>query len=414
MATEFHNIPGTKLKHVQINDNGTTYYESGMQKWSKDEIEEMNKKFFESCEEYVQMALDDGFIEFPIMYEEGPDKILWSKCWLPPTFVPSGSEGFKEKYGFDFNIYIPSYKRAGFAATGPLLDTYGITNYYYCVDPDQYPIYKAEYGPEKVIIRDPTFKNDEKLYQVLSTNVAYNLAGGASFINAILYMAKALGEDKYFIADDDIYGIGLKAPKSKFGIVPGGVKYYKDNFLRCSNLTPELGFDLKDYLTDMEKVFDLGRNRCAIATEKYGLVYNVPINHIRYGTRSYTFYLSDTHMTADHEGLLNNDISTSLRNGQRGLVNMLLEGYQYNSWDTQPRITKKDANTGELKVLDGGGCTDSYRSFGTLDKAKCLVQAHPNFNKITFLFNRIHHVSDFSQYTNQRLVGAPVDGNRNW
>lgn len=48
MATEFHNIPGTKLEHVQINDNGTTYYESGMQKWSKDEIEEMNKKFFES------------------------------------------------------------------------------------------------------------------------------------------------------------------------------------------------------------------------------------------------------------------------------------------------------------------------------------------------------------------------------
>ena len=54
----------------------------------------------------------------------------------------------------NYNIYIPSYGRAGDTYTDKVLDTFGIENYYFCVDPDQYPAYKEAYGKDKVIIRD--------------------------------------------------------------------------------------------------------------------------------------------------------------------------------------------------------------------------------------------------------------------
>ena len=122
---------------------------------------------------------------------------------MPPNFEPSCSEGFEEKHGLRYNIYIPSYKRAGIALTNKMLDKFGIENYYFCVDPSQYPAYKKEYGMEKVIIRDPSFKSEKKLDLTNSVISPDFLHGASGVFNALLYISKSLGEKAYFTMDDD-------------------------------------------------------------------------------------------------------------------------------------------------------------------------------------------------------------------
>ena len=53
-----------KLKHIQINDDGTFYYDSGMKQWSKEEVEQIDKEYFDNTRQYIEMALADGFISF--------------------------------------------------------------------------------------------------------------------------------------------------------------------------------------------------------------------------------------------------------------------------------------------------------------------------------------------------------------
>ena len=381
-----------KFEHIKMQqETGMVHYDSGLNQFTQEEVDRLNKEYYDHEDSFIPEVLEDGFIEFPILFDNGPEQI-WSNCYLPPTFEPSNSPGFEERHGLKYNIYIPSYKRAGIALTNKMLDKFGITNYYFCVDPSQYPDYKREYGVDRVIVRDPSFKSESKLdltNSVLSPDV---LHGASGVFNALLYISKSLGEDAYFTMDDDIIGLGIKAHRYS-GVKPGE-KYDKDNYYRCSNLTPEVGYDFKSNLNDMMNLFNKMRNKSFMSTEKYGLVFALPVS-IKLGTRSYSFYLTDNRTQRDHLGQQNNDIITSLEMSKYGYVNAIVEGIpQYNSADTQ--------------VL-AGGATEVYNKFGTLDKAKVLVQAQPNYSKISVIYSRVHHFVDFNQYNKQRLLGAVID-----
>lgn len=377
-----------RFEHLKLNDNGMFHYDSGLNQFTQEEVDALNKEYYDDENSYIPQILEDGFIQFPILYDNGPEQI-WSDCYLPPNFVPSCTPGFEEKTGLRYNIYIPSYKRAGIALTNGLLDKFGIENYYFCIDPSQYPAYKEAYGIEKIIIRDPSFKSEDKLDLANSVLSPDYLHGASGVFNALLYISKSLGEKAYFTMDDDIMGLGIKARKGDGVVV--GEKYDKDNYYRCSNLTPEVGYDFKENLNDMMILFDKMRNKSFMSAEKYGLVFALPVS-IKLGTRSYSFYLTDNSNQRDHLGQQNNDIITSLEMSKYGFVNAIVEGIpQYNSADTQ--------------VL-AGGATDVYAKFGTLDKAKVLVQAQPNYSKVSVVYSRVHHFVDFNQYNKQRLLGA--------
>lgn len=380
-----------KFEHIDFKENGMVHYDSGLNQFTQEEADKLNEEYYAHEESFIPQVLKDGYIEFPILFDNGPDPI-WSNCYLPPNFEPSKSPGFEERHGLKYNIYIPSYKRAGIALTNKMLDKFGIENYYFCVDPSQYPAYKKEYGIERVIVRDPSFKSEKKLDLTNSVISPDFLHGASGVFNSLLYISKSLGEDAYFTMDDDIMGLGIKAHKHD-GVKPGE-KYDKDNYYRCSNLTPEVGYDFKTNLNDMMKLFDKMRNKSFMSAEKYGLVFALPIS-IKLGTRSYSFYLTDNRIQRDHLGQQNNDIITSLEMSKYGYVNAIVEGIpQYNSADTQALA---------------GGATDVYTKFGTLDKAKVLVQAQPNYSKVSVIYSRVHHFVDFNQYNKQRLLGAVKD-----
>lgn len=375
---------------VHLLENGVYHYDYKLISMSKEEVDKLNEDYYKKQEESIKVALKDGYIEFPMLYDdnENPE---WGSFYLPPTFEPSCSEGFEEKYGMKYNIYIPSYKRAGIALTNKTLDHFGITNYYFLVDPDQYESYRDAYGPEKVIIREPKLASDAWATLGHSAPAADYMRATVGSFNSCLFLAKSLGEDGYMCMDDDIFSLGIKARKGTEKAGPDE-KYDKDNYYRASNLTNEL-YDFKSALGDMMNFYEKVRNRGMMSCEKYGIVFIQPIK-ILMNTRSYSFYLNSTKNGLRHLGRQNSDIISSLEYSKYGFVNMIQEGFpQYNTVDTQALA---------------GGTTDVYTTFGTLDKGKVLLNLQPDVSKISYQYSRIHHNVDFSKFREMRWVGEVI------
>lgn len=372
---------------IVFTEYGVTHYDSGVYDNTEEELEKLNGKYYEDEKKAIPKILEDGYIEFPLLFESFGEEI-WSSCYLPPEFEPSFAPDFRKKYGMDFNIYIPSYQRASISLTAKTLDSFGIINYYICIDPSQYEEYRKYHDRRHLIIRDPSFKSENKVDLISSVKCPDYLHGGSGVFNSMLYISKNVGEDMYFTMDDDFGCFGIRSYRGK-GRAPRNVPYNKDDYFRASRLTPEV-FDLKKFFGELGDFYKKVRNRGMLAFEKYGLSYTAPIG-FRLGTRSYSCYLTDSHTQLDHKGQHNNDTIVSIANSQAGLLNMIFHGIQYSSADTQS---------------SQGGVTEVYRRFGTLDKSKCLVQAHPDISKISFVFNRIHHVCDFTKYGEMRMLGA--------
>lgn len=372
---------------ITFTDYGVTHYDSGIYDNPPDELKKLNEKYYEDEKSAISKILEDGYIEFPLLFESFGEEI-WSSCYLPPEFEPSFSPGFREKYGMDFNIYIPSYQRASISYTAKTLDSFDIENYYICIDPSQYEEYRKYHKRKHLIIRDPSFKSEEKVDLISSVKCPDYLHGGSGVFNSMLYISKNVGEDMYFTMDDDFLNFGIRSYRGDTK-APNDQPYKKDDYFRASRLTPEV-FDLKEFFGNLGDFYNKIRNRGMLAFEKYGLNHRSPIS-FRLGTRSYSCYLTDTHTQLDHKGQHNNDTIVSIANSQAGYVNILFQGLQYSSCDTQS---------------SQGGVTEVYKRFGTLDKSKCLVQAHPDISKISFIFNRIHHVCDFTKYGKMRMLGA--------
>lgn len=375
-----------EFRYIDIQDNGIVYHDDLTKKYTQEEVDEINIQYYEYEKTFIPEILEDGFIEFPILWDNGPEPI-WSSCYLPPEFVPSCDPSFEEKFKMKYNIYIPSYNRAGITMTDKMLDSFGIENYYLCIDPDQYPEYKKHYPRKHIIIRDPSFKSEKKVEVGSSAIVPDTLHGSVGAFNSLLYISKSLGEECYTTMDDDMRQLGMKAFK---GNKPDRTKYNKDNYYRCSKLTLDYGFDFKELWNDLEHLFIKLRNKSMLSLDKFGLVFNLPI-YFKTGTRSFSFYLSDNRTQVDHKYRQNNDVIISLEMAKYGYVNLIFEGFLYDSLDSQSQ---------------DGGFTEVYKTLGTLDKGKVLIQAHPNYSRLSVVYSRPHHYVDYNQYNQMRLVGA--------
>lgn len=370
-------------------DNGLTYYNIGSADETKEEVEQKNKEYYDLENSFIPQIIQDGFIEFPILFETFGEEI-WSSFYLPPNFLPSNTIGFREKFGMDYNIYIPSYKRAKTSFTFKTLKKLGVHNCYMVIDACQYNDYKEEHGIEHLIIRDSSFRSESKMDSISSVVCSDLYRGAASIFNPLLYLSKNLGEKTYFTMDDDFPSFGIRVRKEplKEGEDPS---YDKDKWLRASSLGPE-DIDFKEFLGDLGDLFLKIRNRGMMGLEKYGLAFARAFGDLS-KTRNYSCYLSSNDRQIDHYSRQNDDIITSLGMLKAGYVNIVYHGISYASIDTQ-------SDKGGT-----GGMTEVYKRFGTLDKGYCLVRAHPQWTKIANVYNRIHHSADYSGYTKRRLLG---------
>lgn len=366
------------------------YHYEKLTLFTDEEVEAANNKEREATEAAMEEIKADGFIGLPIFFRNVDGELVEREAWVHPTFEPSCSEGFQEKHGMNYNIYIPSYERSEEAMTIKMLQRFGVDNWYVAIDATQYPKYKAAFGPEKIIIRDIFFKDTSMLDLVSSIPSPNTLHGTAGLYNFLLSFSRTIGEEKYWTMDDDIMGMAMKAKKGD-DLMKADEVYDKNNFYRCSNIIEEFGYSQQEFLCSIEELTKKMRNPGFVGLEKFGIVFSLPVMW-KLGTRVYSFYLSSNDIQPNHLAHHNGDVVGSLELSKRGYINMLFEGISYNSGPTQ----------------GGGGLTESYKVFGTLDKGKCLVRAEPNFSKISINYNRIHHVVDYTGYNKQRIVGAVI------
>lgn len=374
-------------------DNGVFHYidntVTGL--FTDEEIQARNEAEVERNEAALEEILADGFIEVPIFFRDNNYDPVTKRAWVHPDYTPSCMEGFQEKYGMAYNIYVPSYKRAEGTKTIAMLEEHGIANYYLAIDPDQYSEYKKFHDPAKLIIRDISFRGEDMVDMASSVKSPNSMHGHSGIVNFLFSFSRSMGERRFWTMDDDIVNMAMKAHVGDKP-APANVPYAKENYYRCSNIKPKYGFDFIEFLRSLEEVGEHSRNPGFIGLEKFGLVFQLPIMW-KLGTRVYTFYLTDNERQCKHWGQHNNDVITSLELSKRGMVNMLFEGICYNSEGTQ---------------VGDGGQVEVYKTFGTFDKGKVLVRAQPNFAKIAINYNRIHHSVNYNGYNKQRLVGAPI------
>lgn len=359
--------------------------------FTDEEIAKRNQIEVERNEAALKEILSDGFIEVPVFFRDNHYNPVEKKAWVHPDYTPSCMDGYTEKYGMAYNIYVPSYKRAEGTKTIAMLEEHGITNYYLAIDPDQYSEYKKFHDPRKLIIRDISFRFDDMVDMASSVKSPNSMHGHSGIVNFLFAFSRSMGERRFWTMDDDIVNMAMKAHKGA-NSAPADVPYNKENYYRCSNIKPKYGFSFSKFLRSMEEVGEHARNPGFIGLEKFGLVFQLPVIW-KLGTRVYTFYLTDNERQCKHWGQHNNDVITSLELSKRGRVNMLFEGICYNSEGTQ---------------VGDGGQVEVYKTFGTFDKGKVLVRAQPNYAKIAINYNRIHHSVNYNSYNKQRLVGAPI------
>jgi hypothetical protein len=366
------------------------YYEGPGQLFTEDEIAAANAKEYARNESAMAAIKAAGFIRYPLRMETVAGEEVEREAWLHPAFTPSSSKGFFKKHGMNFNIYVPSYERAGEAGTLAMLDRFGVENYYICIDPSQFETYSQVYPLERLVIRDISLREPDLLDPVSSIKHPITMAGHAPLCNFTLALSRSLGEDYFWFMDDDFSGLAMKAKKGDQPLQPNEV-YDKDNFYRCSNIFEEYGFNFQKFMEAMEELTFKVKNPGFVGLEKFGTVFSLPVCW-RTGTRVYSYYLTKNETQVSHISRQNNDVVTSIELTKHGLVNMLFEGISYNSGATQ----------------GAGGQSEMYARFGTLDKGKILARAQPNFSKISYEYSRIHHNVDFTHVTKQRLVGDVV------
>lgn len=376
-------------KRIEKNAYGMYNYSTGNKLWTDEEIAEANKAYYDAEDKAIEdFVIPAGFIPFPAFHDLDGELIEFT-FYIHPDFEPSIAPGFKERHGNSYNIYIPSYKRAGTARTVSTVDADG-DNWYLAVDPSQFEEYSKHYDSRHLIVRDPRFKNPKYFQAGGFTKVPDYLQGTAGIYNSLLAFSRTMGEEKYWTMDDDFISMAMKSHKGSVKATNDSV-YVKKNYYRCSRLTGEVGFDLRKLLDGIEEVAKKTRNPGFVGLEKFGLIYQLPMGW-KTGSRVYSCYLSDNKTQIRHDTRANNDTGTSLEQSKNGYPPMLFEGICYSSEPTQK----------------GGGMTEVYQQFGTLEKSLNLVRDQPQYSKATILYNRFHHVVNYTDYGKQRLVGAAI------
>lgn len=368
------------------------FYSEPTFSYSPEEIKEKDEKEMEDALKAIEEIEKAGLVPFPLFWHDNEDNPVELTAYVHPSFTPSCSEGFFEKNRMDYNIYVPSYKRPH-APTLKMVQRYGATNWYVCIDPSQFEEYRKHYPLERIVIRDIRFRDRDKMQTISSIPTPRSMSGHPGVVNFLLAFSKSMGERRYWTMDDDITKIALKSYKGEDRFEPSKHgPYNKDDFYRCSNVDPSYGFDFHEFMHSIERVQQKSRNASMIGIEKFGISFTLPVKFLL-GTRVYTYYLTDNATQVDHMAQHNSDITTSLEMSKHGFVNMVFEGFMYDSLPTQVP----------------GGATDLYKTTGTYEKSKILVRAQPNYSKISYRYSRIHHVTDFSSYRDLRLVPQAVE-----
>lgn len=146
---------------------------------------------------------------------------------------------------------------------------------------------------------------------------------------------------------------------------------------------------MEDFTLRYENVSMSGPNYCMFAPHRQ----KQPPFTIN--TKLYSCNLIRNDVPFRWRGRYNEDVILSLDMLKAGWCTIQFNAFLQNKMPTQ---TLKGGNTDELYEGDNKEKGERYSRTGTNEKSLMLARVHPDVAKVTWRFNRVHHIVDYSQF----------------
>jgi hypothetical protein len=260
-----------------------------------------------------------------------------------------------------FPIYIVSKGRHESRLTSKTLERLRIP-YFIVVEESEFDLYASVIDRKKILILDERFKDEYETCDDYGSTRS-KLSGPAR--NFAWDDSIRRGFAWHWLIDDNIDGFFRLFDNIKTPVGDGTIfRVMEDFVLRYRNVAMA------------------GPNYFMFASRKSKLPPFV------LNTRIYSCNLIRNDVPFRWRGRLNEDTILSLDLLKAGWCTVLFNAFLQLKMTTQT-----------LK----GGNTEFYRSVGTLEKSKLLVDTHPDVARISYKFNRWHHHVDYRPFRNNRL-----------
>jgi hypothetical protein len=262
-------------------------------------------------------------------------------------------------------IYIPSKSRARIASTPRHLDRIGVP-YRLVVEEQQVPEYREHFPAEKILVLDPAY---QEAYDAFGDFQGQSLGSGPAR-NFIWDHAVAEGAAWHWVMDDNIRYFLRMHRNERIIVGDGTILYAMEDFVsRYTNIA---------LAGPQYMMFAPSRSACP------PFILN---------TRIFSCLLIRNDLPFRWRGRYNEDADLSLRVLKAGWVTVLFYAFLQHKHGTQD--------------LPGGNTEAFYAKEGTLAKSQMLVRMHPDVARLTWRFNRWHHLVDYRVFRGNRLIRRP-------
>lgn len=262
-----------------------------------------------------------------------------------------------------FPLYIPSKSRAATAFTPRFLDEIAVP-YRLVVEEPQLEEYQQYFPNEKLLVLDPIYQRDYDTFDDLGDTKS---KGPGPARNFIWEHSIAEGFDWHWVMDDNIRFFSVLNRNQRYPVGDGTIFAAMEDFvLRYTNIGMA------------------GPNYQTFAPARYK---RPPF---MVGTRIYSCNLIRNSLPMRWRGRYNEDTDLSLRILKANWATVQFYAFLQNKMATQQ--------------LAGGNTEAFYAAEGTLPKSQMLVKMHPDVTTLKWRFNRWHHLVDYSQWHEMKLI----------
>lgn len=276
-----------------------------------------------------------------------------------------------------FPIYIPSKGRANTSYTAKNLLWMGIDDFHIIVEEQEYDDYAKVFDEKNLLILDKAYQDN---YDTLD-DLGYEKSKGPGAARNFAWQHSIdAGYDWHWVMDDNIFC------------------FYRRNDSRVHRVQDSVYFQcMEDFCLRFDNVAMAGPHYKMFIPDRQ------PFPPYFLNTRIYSCNLIRNDVPFRWRGRYNEDTILSL--------DMLKAG-----WCTVQFIAfLQDKAT--TQTVKGGNNADFYEKYGTYDKSKMLVDAHPDVAKMMYRFGREHHYVDYSSFKTEPKYKdgvIPIDGNNEY
>jgi len=265
-----------------------------------------------------------------------------------------------------FPLYIPSKGRAHLCITMKELDRINVP-YRVVVEQHQFADYERALGKQKLLMLDPQYQHDYDAFDDLGMTRS---KGPGPARNFIWDHAISEGHAWHWVMDDNI-----------------------KNFYRC-NKNLILKVDDGTIFACMEEFAQRYTNLAMVGPNyEMFVLRREPREAMTFNTRIYSCNLIRNDLPFRWRGRYNEDTDLSLRMLKAGWCTV-----QFNAF-----LQKKLATM----LVQGGNTAEFYGVDGTEAKSRMLLAMHPDITKLVWRYGRKHHLVDYRQFRNNKLLRKP-------